>query len=326
MRAWASGAQFLSPDAIDSSRQSHESSAGSSVIRDFGDSKYLAESRGSRHGRSASDAQQSTTHLIRETGAGLASALTPHYEAMIHDHDLGDDQSAQIHDEEHVDIGQVLRRALRKSASKPETEFLPIDALGRIITRSRVRRELANLDLIDPDELDDYTDQIWDQSPSTKSSTNTTTRVRIFTILALIQKQAEIVDFIKAGIYDDNLPFKLEDGSGDKAGTRSFYLEKKDGLRLIPIFENQGHWKIHELEVFDQWQWKLLSPYLQLSSNRDPNPRIHEYQLKDQIILPFIEEDAVNNNGKGGFGEVWRVKIHPAHHNGSQNPAISNVS
>jgi hypothetical protein len=201
-------------------------------------------------------------------------------------------------------LGHELREALRPLEDQ-EQLFLPLDELDRIVTRDRVRRELQRLNLIRPDQLDWYADQIW-ETKSISSSTRTTRR-RIFAILALLDKVEAISDFIQHDLYDIDLPLTL-----DKGPLRGLsYKRKKGSLRPITFCQT---WRPCDRDCFHMYQWQLLAPYFELSTK--DKPQVSEYQLDKNIILPFIEtEEKTASSRRGGFGDVWRVKIHQAHHN-----------
>jgi hypothetical protein len=200
----------------------------------------------------------------------------------------------------------AIRAFFEISAEKERKEFLPLDALRDIVTGNRVRRELEKLGIIRPEKLDQLTDKIWgvaSPSPGIK-----TTRRKILAILALIKKVAKIVDFIEEDLYDSDLPFTLSNGK--IPGSRQLDRKRKNGkLEAIQLF---NIWEVHELESFEHNQWHLLAPYFHLSAKKDP--KVWHYNLDNRIILPFTEDNEVRHEG-GGFGDVWKVTMHPAHHN-----------
>ncbi|CZR58460.1 uncharacterized protein PAC_08352 [Phialocephala subalpina] len=297
-------------------------SSDSSVVNDHGDAKYLSEVRRLRTVGTSSGHQPLTvdlTHLgaefadaievpkSNEFDTSVPSATVPAKEVAEND---SDDSSK---DEE--SLGMSIRAALQRSrsTSRERENFLPLDALEEIVTRKRVRLELANLPVILPEQLDYLTDHIWEVAWlfRSESSSKETTRRRLFAILSLLQKEGQIVDFINEDLYDSDLPFVLSEGS--RKGLPQLNRKGEDGgLHSIQLF---AKWRIYEIESFDNWQWKLLAPYFQLSTTKDQ--KVLHYNLADRVILPFIEdEDGDDAAGQWrGSGDVWRVKIHPAHCN-----------
>jgi hypothetical protein len=231
-------------------------------------------------------------------------------------------------------LGCALRANFTRPDHDRQDKFLPIDMLTRLITPGRIRNELENLRdpsdprkrLISPDKLGYYTRQVCevsDRTTSTHSSVSLsqpsssrpaskpprkrrTTRLKIFAILALLDRIDAIVDFIALDIHDQDLPFVL--GEGTSPGSVRLYQNAQSGGKAIPLFDRK--WRPSDLESFHINQWKFLAPYFRLSVERD-DP-ILNYVLEKEIILPFIEEDSWK---RGGFGQVSRVKIHHAHHN-----------
>jgi hypothetical protein len=117
----------------------------------------------------------------------------------------------------------------------------------------------------------------------------------------------QILHFIKENLYDSDLPFLLSEGP--RKGARQLKRKDNDGnLHEIYLF---AQWKTYELEAFDTFQWQLVAPYFHLSTQLEA--KILHYSLENHVILPFIEDDEIRHSG--GYGDVWRIKIHPAHHN-----------
>ena len=211
-------------------------------------------------------------------------------------------------------LGESIRAALiRVPQAGERKKFLPNDALDRIITRKKVRQELSR-HMVPPKELDTLTDKVWEITtplPS-KSLGKETTRRKIFAILGLMDKVKDIIDFIQDGLHDNDLPFELLDGPRPLL---RLYGKGKDGnTDRIPLFDK---WRAHELESFNNYQWELIAPYFQLIT--ETNRKVLHYNLQNRVILPFIEDvegaGRAGGRAEGGFGDVWRVKIHPAHHN-----------
>ncbi|KAM7220305.1 Protein kinase-like domain containing protein [Rhypophila decipiens] len=283
--------------------------------------------RSPTHTRSPSESRQSTAVLVAQTGAF----------SETDDDGTANPQVSLTVDEpwpsppaqpppSPQDFETAIRAALKVSASRDKGEYLPNDAFNRIVTRDRVRQELARLvpDKIAADKLDWYTDQVWHTTPPANSKSHDprpTTRRKIFAILALIQKVPDIVRFIDdsdENLHDNDLPFLLSDGPSP--GTLQLQRRGRDG-KLSPI-TIVSSWPPFMLEVFNGYQWKLLPPYFVLSTKT--RPEVPHYSFEDGTVLPFIEDEAIASGDRGGFGDVWRVKIHPAHHNCSHHASLDN--
>ncbi|KAF8859778.1 hypothetical protein BDZ45DRAFT_673108 [Acephala macrosclerotiorum] len=293
------------------------SSDGSSVINDLGDANYLSEVQRPSHVLTSSGHQWLTADLAY-TGAEFADATDPprsnELDSSVHSEivpvkEFPEDDPSR----EEESLGMSIRAALQRSASRERENFLPLDALEGIVTRNRIRLELANLPTIPPEQLDYLTNQIWQiaRLSHSKSFFRETTRRKLFAILSLLQKEGQIVDFINEGLDDSDLPFVLSEAS--RKGLLQLNRKGEDGsLHSIHLF---AKWRIYEIESFDNWQWKLMAPYFQLSTTEDR--KILHYVLEARVVLPFIEDEANDNAVEqwGGFGNVWKVKIHPAHCN-----------
>jgi hypothetical protein len=304
---------------LESAKPQSSIASHSSVVNDHGDARHLSENRGSITVRSNSDYESSIADLahlgsgftnpdvllkLNESGISAQGETSP--QNGVSRKRLQPIQSST----EEVNMGASIRADLIRSAVREGKDFLPINALDRIVTRKRVRQELANVGrALSPEQLDKLTDHIWEiKSPSlSKSSSKKTTRRKIFAVLALMQKVGHIGDFIKEGIYDSDLPFTLSEGS--HKGLRQLARKGEDGtLHPIQLF---AKWQIFEQEYFDTFQWQVLAPKFFLSTTKDS--KVLHYNLEMRTIMPFIEDEEVKH--VGGFADVWRVKIHPAHHN-----------
>src|SRR5262249_50799144 len=128
----------------------------------------------------------------------------------------------------------------------------------------------------------------------------------------LLQRIADILEFIEAGIRDSDLPFLLISGGG----TCRLHRKGPDGTpQPISIFQNLKKWPVFLQEAFDTYQWQLLAPYFPFSTKE--KPKVFQLALDDRVVFPYIEDDESGAaRSDGGFSDVWRVKIHPAHHNG----------
>jgi hypothetical protein len=297
------GSFLLGTDHLETPKPPSLASHGS-IVNDYGDTKHLEEHR--------KLAQQD--EIVAHSGAAFQNALDrpkPGESEITIDDDTTSPETtpSQVHFDqstEEQDLGLAIRASFEVSAEKERKEFLPLDALNNIVTSNRVRRELEKLGIIPPAKLDQLTDKIW--KVSSPSSSTKTTRRKILAILALIKKVEKIVDFIEEDLYDSDLPFILSNGT--IPGSRQ--LDRKGKNRKPEAIQLFNKWEVHELESFEHNQWHLLAPYFHLSTKEDP--KVLHYNLERRIILPFAEDNEVKHEG-GGFGDVWKVTMHPAHHN-----------
>ena len=59
---------------------------------------------------------------------------------------------------------------------------------------------------------------------------------------------------------------------------------------------------------FEQRQWTVLAPFFARSNGKDNS----HLELEPEEILPFTSWTVAAD--PGGFGQVYRVDIHPDHH------------
>ncbi|KAH8802626.1 kinase-like domain-containing protein [Xylogone sp. PMI_703] len=304
--------------------------SGSSVVNDGGNAKYLVENETSSHQISNKDSRDVELDHI---GAGVGNTI---YHTELNEIDFRLDNTLPRDEVRREDSGYQLKENLGQSIraslisvsrAGEKNKFLPNDALARIITRQRVRHELSSHKVATSKELDTLTDQVWEITTTTASLGKQTTRRKIFAILGLMDKVEDIIHFVEAGLYDNDLPFKLQGDSCPQL--RLSGKGRDDDTGHILLFDK---WRPHEIESFNTYQWQLIAPYFRLVTGMEP--KVLHYNLQNEIILPFIvdleQAGRAEGHNVGGFADVWRVQIHPAHHNyckdnadSSENPSYA---
>ncbi|GAB1316485.1 hypothetical protein MFIFM68171_06695 [Madurella fahalii] len=219
-------------------------------------------------------------------------------------------------------LGYSLRSALVEPAggngAKP---FLPRDAFDRIVTADKIFELLqAYLPLKSSDELQQLTKKINEPTciELNKSNTSSSRRI-IFALLVLIDKIHSIEAFIDHGLYDCHLPLDKETTQGKPvlvSGSNHWGAEGGKSKLVL------SGWLAHDLETFHEKQWQFLAPFLSLATQSKPEAEHREFS--NFTILPFVEDYELNMTN-GGYSDVWRVRIHPAHHN-HVNPNHSGYS
>lgn len=283
----------------------------SNVVNDLGDAKQLAQTRDCGHFGSTT----TTGDLVSYTGTIFAEStrqpdsiepdILSQTEALVHR-----DRNGNAKVNNYQNLGRKIRAALQTSSwERAGKKFLPIDKLDQIITRKAIGEELQRQGI----EVS-LVNEIWEAEGSETSSL--TTRRKIFAILVLVEKVPAIIDFIQQGLFDNDLPFVFRDGTGDRAGSFDVYRKvkqrdrKPDNEVELQFFQE---WNDSTLDSFNQNQWQLLAPFFSLVSKDNTN--VSHYNLGSNVVLPFIEDDVVDEPPAqhGGFAEVRRVKIHRAH-------------
>lgn len=330
-----SGLDNTVPPADLSVREPGTEVASNSQVDDLGNGKHLEQQNDPEYLAAGPAAlpQLPTDNLLVTTGTGLGFRLEEDCQSMSGDLDaLSESQPSPsgydnglpgealpaTQDRELADLtgglGDELREACCNTAGKQQREFVPIDALDRIVTEDRVRDILRNFSKGSSSDPDQDVQQILGTSAIPGK---TTSRKKIFAILALIDKLEAIWDFVAEDIYDFHLPFEKQRAQIiDGARKSHFELSRRSDTcasARIPIRSSQG-WSGAAVAGFEKTQWEVHVPIFFL--NTDKEPKVRHYRLQESVILPFIEDDEVEHcSGVGGFGDVWRVKLHPSHHN-----------
>lgn len=179
--------------------------------------------------------------------------------------------------------------------------FYPLKTVYRIFTRERVLAQLRSYQALPNAEY--YVDLIC--AAGTEAG-RPPPYIKIFAILALIDKGDAIRDFIDAELTDETLPFYRYDYLNAK---RQHYLFLKGTDTPITAFKK---WLPHERSAFDTTQRMLLVPYLELG----PGNMVQEYNLSDRDVLPWCRsksngpESPNSSMVEGAYGKVYCVDIH----------------
>lgn len=192
-------------------------------------------------------------------------------------------------------------------------KWLPINELFDLINESRVEQELKRAFKNDPSrtafspsELKGYAREICNHTTYMTQNDKELmfSSQRIFAILTMMNKAQDAPEFLKAKICDRDLPLRLRSREGFR-DSELFNPRRKD--RRLMVGEN---WKDSDFDHFIDYQKRMLSPFFELNGRE-----VSFHELDDDTILPFIEDGTQYRPLEGGGGSIWRVKIHPAHHN-----------
>lgn len=133
---------------------------------------------------------------------------------------------------------------------------------------------------------------------------------KLYATLAYVKKGPDICGLLQEGITDEDLPL-VPIAKGDRENA----LHRRDGTS-ISTFEN---WADKHLEKFDRVQWWMTAPVFKEGAH---------YELDDKEMLPFIpftDNDNVPETKRGGYSEVYPVRVHPSHHEFWENKSKSAV-
>ncbi|KAK7709373.1 hypothetical protein SLS64_006286 [Diaporthe eres] len=159
--------------------------------------------------------------------------------------------------------------------------FVPEDALKTILSQQAVHAELIGHFPHLPAQ------DVQKMATSITASGQDLRLLRVFGVLLLLDKVDSIVVFLA----HEELTLPLLNLTG-------------------PCFSS---WSQTDIEAFEKLQWRFFSPVFSDMAKQED-----EYvDLEEKMILPYIEswENKKQNHYKGGNSEVWKVKIHDAHHN-----------
>ncbi|KAF5492077.1 hypothetical protein CGCS363_v010690 [Colletotrichum siamense] len=209
----------------------------------------------------------------------------------------------------HADLAleALLRRHFQKHPQPEVTEgYLPAGYLENIVCFETVRQELDNeFEDDNPDDLDRLAHDICNQDKNRPSYG------KVFALLCLIDKVRSIGRFVKpvTGVCDEDLP--LQRVNSDENG--NIDLRKRNALDVpLKCFLKWNH---NALKSFDDWQWTLSVPILSRVSGTEAQYR----KFDDRVILPLMSECSPHENGGvGGYSEVFKIQIHPRHHDFDQ--------
>jgi hypothetical protein len=197
-------------------------------------------------------------------------------------------------------------------------EFFPKKVLSTIVTKKRVCDELSkelNADVYDEKLIEAYAKRICEEKEFDQEGTKKIRSFRkIFVILVLIGKTPAIIKFLKQDVNDSGLPLKRVSRPDEKG---SYDLRRsRDPTEPLECFSKK--WNQLHIRNFEGYQWTTLSPFFSKAEHK----RVKHYRLQEQAILPFLsasrkdETDTHNTlEFEGGFGRVFKVDIHPDHHN-----------
>ncbi|KAK7746438.1 hypothetical protein SLS53_002397 [Cytospora paraplurivora] len=196
--------------------------------------------------------------------------------------------------------------------------FLPDDKFNAILSYETVSVELKNhFPLMSAQELQRLAAHI--TTNDSQGWPRSSCLLRVFAVLLLLDQADKIIGFLQEGSSDIALPLIKVTISTMNNGILSSTVElrTKDNPNLeLRCFKG---WSRADLEAFEKFQWRFISPvFSDLAHKQDL------IDLEENTVLPYIEswENKKQDHHKGGNSEVWKVKIHGAHHNFHDLPTV----
>ncbi|KAI1387836.1 kinase-like protein [Hypoxylon trugodes] len=152
---------------------------------------------------------------------------------------------------------------------------------------------------------------------------------RIFAILVLCENAGCIKRFVDQGVDDSYLPLPAVKRNGDKFSfSRHTNGPKINDDRLLALFQDHNKWRSLTLNQFNTCQWWAIAPFFD-----QPDAVIPHYVLESNDILPLTEKkshleleiksldpDVQEVVLRGGFGDVFIVKMHRSHYHFRNQP------
>lgn len=165
---------------------------------------------------------------------------------------------------------QISKRMI--TAHAVDVQFIPAGDMHAVFTADAVRQVLKryNLEHLFP-EVFNYAK-------------------KIFGILVMIDRMDYLVQIVKAGLRDSDLPLATYD-----------YLESNQPFS--GFFSNFVEWDTETPGLFMNHQWKFLAPIFMDGEHQ---------KLEDSATLPFIKIEPL---GSGSYSKVYRIEIHGDHYN-----------
>ncbi|KAH8803459.1 kinase-like domain-containing protein, partial [Xylogone sp. PMI_703] len=118
----------------------------------------------------------------------------------------------------------------------------------------------------------------------------------------------DALKFVDAGLSDKHMPLGHQRNSA--TGKFELYCKSNSESRWGIVQE----WTGANFDMFLLYQSYMLSPFFELEGKK-----VHFYNLDPHAVLPFIEDKRASRPVQSHHGSVWKVKIHPAHHDGPED-------
>ncbi|KAI1275939.1 kinase-like domain-containing protein [Xylaria sp. FL0933] len=211
-------------------------------------------------------------------------------------------------------LGNTLRDALVENQKDNRNTYIPLDKQRELITKASVLEILSTIGMLpNGDDPRSFLEQIlpvdFGSNPGATRNSPPSRR-KIFTILTMLGTPEMIFSFIRQGIWDSDLPFpRMFKSEAWESSDHSGSDEPPEVTRFKNDIKDP-----RARDLFEKYQWYLLSPVFDMSG-----PDLMHYPLYRKTPLPFIPDDQAR--ARGGFGEVRKVNIHPAHNSSTAKDA-----
>jgi len=160
-----------------------------------------------------------------------------------------------------------------------KSPFIPIDAQLKLVSKEAIMKELkllfdsGQLPSLRERDLGHWTNYIYNNVGT--GGKNRTSRRLIFGILVLLGRPEWIFDFIRAGLYDKDLPLPSLQPVGPRAENA---LNGESELPQKLDFMQAWTWR--QQKEFNDVQWQFLAPYFDMKGS------VPFLQLRDESPSP----------------------------------------
>ena len=181
--------------------------------------------------------------------------------------------------------------------------FVPDDRLEKIMTYSKISEELKYMQM-DTANIAHCARRI---CPSTK---------RLFAAIFYSRRggQCEDVDNLLAeNISDDDLPLVRVHPKDDE-DRRHWHLARQNHSQCKQddhsscYIKTISKWDREFIDDIERVQWFFKAPVFVFNLED-----VQHYEFHKSTVMPFTKDEENDSIRRGGYGEVWKIEIHPAH-------------
>jgi len=197
----------------------------------------------------------------------------------------------------------LLRQQLDKGIAFTfnNERFIPLDHIQRTLSPKAVELELrSHSSNLSEETIENAVKSVCNSAEADMCLfrdyvIRSTSRLRVFATLVLIEATDKIADFIREEIYDSHLPLQ-------------------DNTCFPKIFKN---WSTLLRRMFCEFQWLSMSPFFSSSTCKQPTGEpIPYFNIPDFVALPFKSCDNIFSDRQ----HFSKLEIYPGHHEFPQSP------
>lgn len=206
--------------------------------------------------------------------------------------------------------------------------FFAKHQISKILTEDRVRNELTRHfeDSLSEATIAKHAKTICHgaikqaESPDYDGQQESKSFIKVLAILIIIEKTKSIIKLLEDDVNDSDLPLiKIPRPNDEKLFDLRSRRKPDVVLRCF-----QRKWNQLNIRNFEEWQWTTLPVDF---GQPMEHGEVKHLQLEEQKVLPFTEDSreqkphfSRRTELEGGFASVFKVAIHPQHHNFRTSP------